>query len=324
MLASRASSDPELKALMKEVATGGATQEQLKIFQKHIDELTNIIQERKRREEEAAAREAAKHVPPPRPPPAAIPQYDGTADGRTGTPQQQYYQHQPSVYPPANQQPAPSYIPPTPPSVILAFTTPGSTEDRFLFPQHSILEFLSPTHTLASFIITRKGHEAADPTGLERHIEYWQPVTMLVESEEVRVLQAVQRWVKPPNEVQGHMKEIMARCTRAPVAHLAMRLPFKSTVTEDVEMVDSAAPVVIESKPKPKAAPKVPQALKKTVSAPKGTPEPVLKKQSSVVGETPETKPESSIAKPEAATSQAEEGGRPRRATRQNVRFSDA
>jgi len=37
-LAARASTDPELKSLMKEVATGNASQEQLRIFQRHIDE----------------------------------------------------------------------------------------------------------------------------------------------------------------------------------------------------------------------------------------------------------------------------------------------
>lgn len=39
LLASRASRDPELKALMKEVAAGNANQAQLDTFQRHIDEL---------------------------------------------------------------------------------------------------------------------------------------------------------------------------------------------------------------------------------------------------------------------------------------------
>ena len=52
MLATRASSDPELKSLMKEVATGNATQEQLKVFQGHIDELTKVINEKKKSEGE--------------------------------------------------------------------------------------------------------------------------------------------------------------------------------------------------------------------------------------------------------------------------------
>jgi hypothetical protein len=47
MLAKSASSDPELKALMKVVASGNATQDQLRVFQGHIDEVTKIINERR-------------------------------------------------------------------------------------------------------------------------------------------------------------------------------------------------------------------------------------------------------------------------------------
>lgn len=42
MLAQRASTDPELKSIMKIVATGGASPVQLEYFQRHIDELTRL------------------------------------------------------------------------------------------------------------------------------------------------------------------------------------------------------------------------------------------------------------------------------------------
>ncbi|KAF2453887.1 hypothetical protein BDY21DRAFT_366612 [Lineolata rhizophorae] len=51
MLADRASQDPQLKAVMKIVATGNATQEQLEFFQRHINEFTRVIEERKARGE---------------------------------------------------------------------------------------------------------------------------------------------------------------------------------------------------------------------------------------------------------------------------------
>ncbi|KAL4890972.1 hypothetical protein BDV59DRAFT_76171 [Aspergillus ambiguus] len=46
MLATRAASDPELKALMRVVASSKASQEQLRAFQAHIDELNAIIRAR--------------------------------------------------------------------------------------------------------------------------------------------------------------------------------------------------------------------------------------------------------------------------------------
>lgn len=52
MLATRAASDPELKALMKIVASSKATQEQLRIFQGHIDELNAIIRQRERQQQQ--------------------------------------------------------------------------------------------------------------------------------------------------------------------------------------------------------------------------------------------------------------------------------
>ena len=216
---------------MKEVATGNASQDQLKIFQAHIDELTDLINDKKKKEEEeAAAEEAAKVTPQQN---DSI-QYDGAND----TPYQQH------PYPPVYHQPW-SPAPPPPPTptslpVILAFQTPGATEDRFLFPRTSILETLSPQHLLASFIVTRKGRDAADSTNLDPETEYWQPVTLMVEVAYNRehILDCVRRWVKPAEEVKKEMEEIMGRCTRAPEGFLALRLPFKGG-KDAVEVEDS-------------------------------------------------------------------------------------
>ncbi|KAJ5791584.1 uncharacterized protein N7518_008595 [Penicillium psychrosexuale] len=50
MLATRAAADPELKALMRVVASSQASQEQLRAFQAHIDELNAIIKSREQQE----------------------------------------------------------------------------------------------------------------------------------------------------------------------------------------------------------------------------------------------------------------------------------
>ncbi|KAL1587454.1 hypothetical protein WHR41_03842 [Cladosporium halotolerans] len=226
MLATRASSDPELKALMKEVATGKATQEQLKVFQKHIDELSAAIQSQKAKEAAEEEKLAKQKQTPQTPNIAPQPMQPYVA------PQQQTPTWQPP--PPPQQQ----YVPPPPPppsEVVFAFTLAGATEDRFLFPQYSILEPLSAQHVLASFIVTRKCSEAADPIGLklDPDTEYWQPVTMMVEVAYGRepLLKDVSKWVKPAEEVREEMKKIMQRCTRAPETFLPLRLPIKGTAS---------------------------------------------------------------------------------------------
>lgn len=53
MLATRAAADPELKALMRVVASSQASQEQLRAFQAHIDELNAIIKAREQQQNTA-------------------------------------------------------------------------------------------------------------------------------------------------------------------------------------------------------------------------------------------------------------------------------
>ncbi|KAJ6161399.1 hypothetical protein N7470_004795 [Penicillium chermesinum] len=59
MLATRAAADPELKALMRVVASSQASQEQLRAFQAHIDELNAIIKAREQQEKRQQAATAA-------------------------------------------------------------------------------------------------------------------------------------------------------------------------------------------------------------------------------------------------------------------------
>ncbi|KAJ5949181.1 hypothetical protein N7454_000765 [Penicillium verhagenii] len=64
MLATRAAADPELKALMRVVASSQASQEQLRAFQAHIDELNAII---KAREPQEKRQQNAVGTPPQQP-----------------------------------------------------------------------------------------------------------------------------------------------------------------------------------------------------------------------------------------------------------------
>ncbi|KAJ5681789.1 uncharacterized protein N7477_001729 [Penicillium maclennaniae] len=62
MLATRAAADPELKALMRVVASSQASQEQLRAFQAHIDELNAIIKAREQ-QQNAAGPSTQKSAP---------------------------------------------------------------------------------------------------------------------------------------------------------------------------------------------------------------------------------------------------------------------
>lgn len=75
MLATRAAADPELKALMRVVASRQASQEQLRAFQAHIDELNAIIKTREQQEQ----RQTASGTP-------NEPQQQATADSQSQPP----------------------------------------------------------------------------------------------------------------------------------------------------------------------------------------------------------------------------------------------
>jgi hypothetical protein len=328
MLATRASSDPELKALMKEVATGKATPEQLKVFQKHIDELGAVIQSQKAKEAVEEEKRLVKQN-------AAVKQGSSTPQ-----PVQPYTAPLQPGQSPAWQQPQPPppmqpHVPPPPPppsEVVFAFTLAGATEDRFLFPQYSILEPLSAQHVLASFIVVRKGSESADPVGLhlDPEKEYWQPVTMMVEVAYGRepLLKDVSKWVKPADEVREEMKKIMQRCTRAPETFLPLRLPIKgSAPVLESELTSKNGTPAPDEKKATKA--------KTTATAKRSN----LNKEPSATSKDKKVEDKDSIAvaaaplrpgaaaQPGAQTDGAidnnDDASRPRRTTRKSVRISE-
>ncbi|GES62485.1 alpha/beta hydrolase family protein [Aspergillus terreus] len=108
MLATRAASDPELKALMRVVASSKASQEQLRAFQAHIDELNAIIRAREQHQlrqqqqqqqqqgqsstpQTQASRtpQQAQHVAPPQPTPSPRPPQPPTQPGKQESQPQQ-------------------------------------------------------------------------------------------------------------------------------------------------------------------------------------------------------------------------------------------
>ncbi|KAJ6196865.1 hypothetical protein J3E72DRAFT_244439 [Bipolaris maydis] len=193
MLAARAGTDPALKAVMKIVAAGEASKEQLEFFQTHINELTAILA---RQKEEKMSKPAppppapkpALPPPPPAPPkqtappplprpvqPMPQPIQPNTPKSYTPGPSQVHMQQQqpppPPLYQPHppypnNYSKPPQYHPPPqvpvynpPPRTTyrpLVFSFVHGNEDKFYFPSYSFMEWLpNGTGAKLSFLITK-------------------------------------------------------------------------------------------------------------------------------------------------------------------------
>lgn len=147
------------------------------------------------------------------------------------------------------------------------------TGDRYLFPKYSILEYL-PTVTgqqlLASFLIVRKG--SSSERGGDPSLDYYQPVTIRLQSTSGRHLEHLARVVAPQDEVRRYMDDVMDNMTRAEYVLLAMRLPRpgKEDDDEDESMADAGDDEQVNPKA-PKQEPEGPSVLW-TVKAGSSTP----------------------------------------------------
>ncbi|KAJ4413195.1 hypothetical protein N0V91_000169 [Didymella pomorum] len=391
MLAARAGTDPELKAVMKIVAAGQASKEQLEFFQTHINELTEILEKNKKAKaplpltptpgapgppkQQAPSPAPAKQPtssappksqtpssaapkpqtpalappkqspapaapptpspappkqqapapapPPPRPaPPAQHPQQAPAATTapkpfnpappqmqQQRPPSSQSRPPQPNTYPVKNyNQPPyynhapPHYAPSQPPRVTyrpLTFEFVEGNGDRFYFPSYSFMEWLpNGSGAKFSFLVTKlrpkpegtvktpstpappqtpqtpgpvgaaitpgasgpsnspfpptPGGPTATPMSMpapsfvappriedfdERNdmkdIDFYQPVTVLVLTDEHEVKTALPRAIRPPSVVEKYMEEVFDTCKRAEETYLAFRLPKDGNMEVD-------------------------------------------------------------------------------------------
>ncbi|KAL8760057.1 MAG: hypothetical protein Q9184_003439 [Pyrenodesmia sp. 2 TL-2023] len=248
MLATRAASDHHLKALMKVVASGHASQDQLREFQNHIDELNSLIKGQDTSTNSTASHHpqapsqshtypiapASSSLPQPPPPPSSTTPY--TPNPRASTD----IRPEPQPYP-THHYPPPSKSKPPPPlsskpettSIVFDFSPTG---DRFLFPRFSILEFL-PGHlqVLASFLILRKGSAAATHSDYNRTTTYYQPVTIRLSASNPKVLEPLARVVAPPEEVRRYMDGVFDSMSCARDAWLVLRAPRERVQEEEGE-----------------------------------------------------------------------------------------
>ncbi|EPE27528.1 hypothetical protein GLAREA_04319 [Glarea lozoyensis ATCC 20868] len=255
MLAERASTDADLKALMRIVANGQATKDQLQRFQSHIDDLTLLQKSREAstqpspkppNSQQAAPAQVAHQVnqaPPPNPRPVSTP-VPAVRAAPTPPPtnnpfsqQNTQFQSQPQAL--RSKGPVPSAKSDIT-KVLLEFTGQGSSGDRFAFPRFSILEY-QQNQVIASFLIVRRGSTSEYPR-YDPQLDYYQPVTIRLYAHQGRQLEALQKVVAPQDEVREYMNTIMDKATRAEYVLLAMRLPKESDAPPQVEKLAPAEP----------------------------------------------------------------------------------
>ena len=262
MLATRAASNHGLKTLMKVVASGQASQTQLKEFQDHIDELNAIL---KSRPDPAETLQNDKRPPPP---PRGGQEHMSQVVVPTSRPDSSWTQI-PSVAPYANPHAQVPPIKTEPLAKAQPFTAPsvssksaytvhkpeinsivfdfGGTGDRFSIPRFSILEYLyGGTQVIVSFLVIRRGSLAK--IGKYKDTKsYYQPVTMRLSTPHPRILQPLAKIVAPPEEVRRYMDSVFDKMSRADTVFLATRLPRgqEAEAPQMSEIIEQSDPQVI-------------------------------------------------------------------------------
>ncbi|KAI9791547.1 MAG: hypothetical protein M1833_001503 [Piccolia ochrophora] len=257
MLATRAATDHDLKALMRVVASGKASSAQLKIFQSHIDELTAILQSQSKAKKDLMT-DRLEH-PSGRPSSASVQSQDAGSPSQPNSESQ----HKPGLHPgqatkpfasmssspsvssgmvktesSSSQLPVAPYplmpkskglpLPSKPEVTAVVFEFSAGSGDRFLFPKYSILEYLpGGQQVVASFLVVRKG-SSSDSGHCDPDLDYYQPINMRISAANARTLEPFARVVEKSDEVRKYMNDVMDNMTRAEYVHVAMRLPRES------------------------------------------------------------------------------------------------
>ena len=251
MLAARAASDPHLKDLMKVVATSKASPEQLKEFQKHIDEFNEVVrqQEIEREQQKQASPQPAAATPKPAPPKAVSPAASHPA----------MYNSAPKVATPTSAMPPPHYSPyPTQPRpeplikhIVVEFHGEGASPDRWLFPEYAVLDIrYGGLEMTVSYFVERRGSEIVKSLAggsdeekealrakWKANTEYYQPITMHVRTNQHKTIETIARGAKTLPAVQEYMKNVMKEKKRASDEYLVHQLPREKPM---VDFVDSA------------------------------------------------------------------------------------
>lgn len=241
-LAQQAATDSNLKKLMRLVASGDASPEQLKRFQNHISELTNV--EKSQQVTQLPPNKPSCSISTPISNPVKVVTKKSlepsvqTSNTAPCISKHSHNHNQPPSHSLKCQGPNPSSKSDIN-GVVLEFA--NGNGDRYSFPKYSILELIPGTNqALVSFLIIRKGSDAESPS-YDPKLDYYQPMTIRIYAHQNRQLEALQKAVESPDEVRTWMNKVMDECQRAEYVLLAMRLPREIDHSSPIEIEDSSS-----------------------------------------------------------------------------------
>jgi hypothetical protein len=86
-----------------------------------------------------------------------------------------------------------------------------------------------PTPTIPQYVPPPRIEDFDEKNDI-KDIEFYQPVTVVVLSNNYEILQSLPRAVRPPDVVEKYMNEVFDTCKRAEETFLAFRLPKEGAV----------------------------------------------------------------------------------------------
>ncbi|KAH7406098.1 hypothetical protein DE146DRAFT_715454 [Phaeosphaeria sp. MPI-PUGE-AT-0046c] len=259
MLAQRAGVDPELKSVMKIVAAGQASKDQLEFFQSHINELTALLAKQKEEAAKASKSQSASETPKPVAQPPSTPKFptgyrplvfsfeEGNKD-LLHFPSYSFLEWLPNmsgakisflitkmkpkpeqdvvVNPPST--PAPKVIPP-----LTSGATPSGTPNPATpiptgfaqTPNQVPGQFQVSTPVTPAAFVPQPRIEDFDEKKDVADIDFYQPVTVLLLTDNNEIRNSLVRAIRPPDVVEKYMDEVFDKCKRASETYLAFRLP---------------------------------------------------------------------------------------------------
>ncbi|KAI0390606.1 hypothetical protein F5Y17DRAFT_51966 [Xylariaceae sp. FL0594] len=203
--------------MVKRIASGNPNFTDCIELKTHMDRVLIVARQDAEAQETANRMDAGGEKYPESPTRSVITAQNASASQDTPAPQSA----------PTSQQALRSKGPPPvtkPEYAAVALEFAGGTGDRYLFPKYSILEYSADgTQVVASFLIVRKG--STIEYGGDPALDYYQPVTLRLQSPSAKVLEPLARVVAPKEDVQRYMDNVMDTMTRGDYVLLAMRLP---------------------------------------------------------------------------------------------------
>ncbi|EAT92118.2 hypothetical protein SNOG_00623 [Parastagonospora nodorum SN15] len=266
MLAQRAGVDPELKSVMKIVAAGQASKEQLEFFQSHINELTAVLAKQKEEAAKAGKALPASTTPKavaPSPAPKApttyrplvftfeegnkdylhfpsysflewLPNMSGAKISFLITKMKPKLEQDVSVKPPST--PAPKAM--APPTGATPSGTPNMETPNMTFaqtPNGQMTPFQPSVPPTPTPFIPQPRIEDFDEKNDIADIEFYQPVTVLLLTDNMDIKTSLARAIRPPDVVEKYMDEVFDKCKRASETYLAFRLPRDGDAEQHAE-----------------------------------------------------------------------------------------